>query len=64
MAIQWTWGTEGQPEGRAHMAHIEAWLRYYDKYRVGKKDPIDRAWKRVKGRIEGAIRKGKKRPLK
>ena len=60
MAIQWTWGTEGQPEVRAHMAHIEAWLRYLDNYMVGKKELIDRAWNKVKDRIEGARRKGMK----
>ena len=34
LAIEMTYGSEARPDIKAHMSHIEAWLRYYDKYRT------------------------------
>ena len=45
IAIAWTYGKEAQPDIRAHMDHVEAWLRYYDKYRDSDKEgAMQEAW--------------------
>ena len=30
-AIEMAYGSEAQPDIRAHIDHVEAWLKYYDK---------------------------------
>ena len=30
IAIELAWGQKAQPGIRAHLGHIEAWLRYFD----------------------------------
>ena len=46
IAIEWTWGKTAQPDVRAHVGHIEAWLRYYDEHKDENLDRIRRAWKK------------------
>ena len=60
LAIEWAWGQKAQPDIRAHMGHIEAWLRYFGKYREAKGDRIERVWRRTYNRTVDAGKKGKK----
>ena len=54
LAIELTYGNEAQPDIRAHMSHIEAWLRYYDKYRTceSKRILMEAAWCKALAKIE------------
>ena len=45
IAVAWSYGTEAQPDIRAHMSHIDAWLIYWDANKVDKGERIGRAWK-------------------
>ena len=61
IAIAWTYGRDAQPDIRTHMDHIEAWLRYYDKYRSTEKESaMQEAWFKAAAKTKGAERKGKK----
>lgn len=45
LAIEMVNGSEAQRDVRAHMEHVEAWLRYYDKYKdANKKELMEAAW--------------------
>ena len=60
LAIEMTYGNEAQPDIRAHMSHIEAWLRYYDKYRTceSKRILMEAAWCKALAKIEGKNKAG------
>ena len=62
MAIEMTYGSEAQPDIRAHMSHIEAWLRYYDKHRTSesKRVLMEAAWCKALAKIEGKKKAGGK----
>ena len=45
IAIEWAWGQKAQPDIRAHLGHIEAWLKYYDDHKEDEMPRIRRAWK-------------------
>ena len=52
ISIEWTHGPKAQPEIRAHMGHMEAWLRYADRHGEAKKEQIHRAWTKTVTRIK------------
>ena len=62
LAIEMTYGSEAQPDIRAHMDHVEAWLRYYDKYKdsESKKQLMEAAWCKPLARIEKKKKNGGK----
>ena len=57
-----TYGSEAQPDIKAHMSHIEAWLRYYDKYRTNESKRIlmEAAWCKALARIDRKKKAGGK----
>ena len=62
LAIAMTYGSEAQPDIRAHMDHVEAWLRYYDKYKdsESKKQLMEAAWCKALASIEKEKKSGGK----
>lgn len=54
LTIEMTYGSEAQPDIKAHMSHIEAWLMYYDKYRTNESKRIlmEAAWCKALARID------------
>ena len=43
------------------MDHVEAWLRYYDKYKdSGKEKAMEAAWCKAVAKISGRVQQGKK----
>ena len=58
IAIEWAYGTEAQPDIRAHRSHNEAWLRYWDMYNNEKRERIGRAQEKTFRRIEETRRRG------
>ena len=62
LAIEMTYGSEAQPDIRVHMEHVEAWLRYYDKYKdsESKKQLMEAAWCKALARIEKRRENGSK----
>ena len=49
-----TYGSEAQPDIKTRMNHVEAWLRYYDKYKSNerKKQLMEAAWCKALTTIE------------
>ena len=41
--MEWIYGTKMQPEVRAHMGQIEAWLRYWDHHKGTRAEEIAKA---------------------
>ena len=62
LAIDMTYGSEAQPDIKAHMNHVEAWLRYYDKYRTNehKRTLMEAAWCKALATIDREKRAGGK----
>ena len=62
LAIEMTYGSDAQPDIKAHMKHIEAWLRYYDKYNSNesKRQLMEAAWCKALARIDGRRKNGGK----
>ena len=62
LAIEMTYGSDTQPDIRVYMSHVEAWLRYYDKYRgsESKKQLMEAAWCKALARIEKKKKSGGK----
>ena len=54
IAIEWAWGQKAQPDVRAHMGHIEAWLRYFDEHKGEDIERIKQAWKTAYNRAAEA----------
>ena len=53
LAIEMVYGSEAQPYVRAHMEHVEAWLRYYDKHKdTNKREHVEAAWCKALANIE------------
>ena len=54
LAIELTYGSDAQPDIKAHMNHIEAWLRYYDKYNGSdsKRVLMEAAWCKALAKID------------
>jgi hypothetical protein len=60
IAIEWAWGQKAQPDVRAHMGHIEAWLRFYDEHKGEDMERIRKAWKVAYKRATEASKQGVK----
>ena len=57
-----TYGSDAQPDIKAHMSHIEVWLRYYDKYNgdENKRQLMEAAWCKALARIDNVRKNGGK----
>ena len=57
-----TYGSDAQPDIKAHVSHIEAWLMYYDKYNSNdsKRQLMEAAWCKALARIESKRKSGSK----
>ena len=62
LAIEMTYGSEAQPDIKAHMNHIDAWLRYYDKHRTSesKRIQMEAAWCKALANTDGKKKAGGK----
>ena len=60
IAIEWAWGQKAQPDIRAHLGHIEAWLKYYDEHKGDEMPRIRKAWKVAYRRATEATKQGQK----
>ena len=60
IAIEWAWGQKTQPDIRAHMGHVEAWLRYYDSHKDEEMPRLRKAWKVAYRRAIEAKKQGLK----
>ena len=61
LAIEVVYGSDAQPDVRAHMEHVEAWLRYYDKDKdTSKKKLMESAWCKALAKIEKKNKSGSK----
>ena len=60
IVVELTYGNDAQSGVRAHMGHIEAWLRYYDNYKnTSKAGMRGAAWCKALARIDGREKGGK-----
>ena len=61
LAIEMVYGSEAQPDIRAHMEHVEAWLRDYDKYKdANEKARMEAARCKALAKIERRHKNGSK----